>query len=189
MRLPPRDAELVQIVDSALAGASRKAGSWLACRVGCTQCCIGPFAITPLDAARLQAGLADLESRDPARATRVRRSAEESAARLSREFTLEQLLSEDAAGDNEPCPALDPDTGACDLYSARPITCRTFGPPVRFGGEALAVCELCFDGATGEEIAACEVDVDPGNLEGALLTELEGGETIVAFALAAGGPE
>src|SRR5262245_14353729 len=135
MGLPPRDAELVQIVDAALAQAAQRAGAWLACRVGCTQCCIGPFAITPLDVARLQAGLADLESRDPARAARVRRRAEASADRLSREFTLDQLISEDAAGENEPCPALDPDTGACDLYAARPIACRTFGPPVRFGGE------------------------------------------------------
>jgi Fe-S-cluster containining protein len=185
MGLPPRDTELIQIVDAALAEAAQKAGAWLACRVGCTQCCIGPFAITPLDAARLRAGLADLESRDPVRAARVRQRAEESAARLSREFTLDQLISDDAAGENEPCAALDPETGACDLYAARPITCRTFGPAVRIGGGALAVCELCFEGATDDEIAACEVDADPGNLEGALLAEIEPGDTIVAFALAA----
>ncbi len=185
MPLPARDAELVRIVDAALAEASRKAGDWLACRLGCTQCCIGPFAITPLDAARLQSGLADLEFRDPARAARIRRRAGESVARLSREFTLEQLLSDDRAGENEPCPALDPESGACDLYSARPITCRTFGPPVRFGGDALAVCELCFQGAAVREIAACEVDVDPGNLEAELLEAFQPGVTIVAFALAA----
>src|SRR5215468_10464485 len=142
MGLPPRDAELIQIVDAALSKSAQKAGAWLACRVGCTQCCIGPFAITPLDAARLQAGLADLESRDPAQAARVRQRAAESVARLSREFTLEQLINDDAAGENEPCPALDPDSGACDLYAARPITCRTFGPPVRFASDALALCEL-----------------------------------------------
>jgi Fe-S-cluster containining protein len=185
MRLAPRDAELIQILDAALAEAAQKAGAWLACRVGCTQCCIGPFAITPLDVARLRAGLADLESHDPIRAAHVRQRAEESVARLSCEFTLDQLLSEDAAGENEPCPALDPETGACDLYAARPVTCRIFGPPVQFAGEALAVCELCFDGATDDEIAACEVDVDPDNLEGALLAGMERGDTIVAFALAA----
>src|SRR5438874_8052432 len=185
MGLPPADSELIQIVDAALAEAARKAGAWLACRIGCTQCCIGPFAITPLDAARLRAGLADLESRDPGRAAQVRRRAAESAERLLREFTVEQLLTEDAAGEYEPCPVLDPETGACDLYAARPITCRTFGPPVRFGGESVAVCELCFEGATDEQIAACEVEIHPGNLEGSLLAEVEGGNTIVALALAA----
>ena len=79
------------------------------------------------------------------------------------------MLAEDDAGEDEPCPALDPAAGTCDLYAARPITCRTFGPPVRFDGESLAVCELCFDGASDDEIAACEVEIDSGNLESALL--------------------
>ena len=90
--------------------------------------------------------------------------------------------------DEEPCPALDPDTGGCDLYAARPITCRTFGPPVRCGEESVGVCELCFQGASDTEIAACEVESDPDWLEHRLLEELERtagarGETIVAFAL------
>jgi hypothetical protein len=40
------DRGLVQIVDSAMAEAARRSGDWLVCRPGCTQCCIGPFAIT-----------------------------------------------------------------------------------------------------------------------------------------------
>src|SRR5579864_5357306 len=78
-----RDSELIQIVDAALADATRRSGKWLACRVGCTQCCIGVFAINQLDASRLRAGLNDLESREPARAARVRARAREAVARLS----------------------------------------------------------------------------------------------------------
>ena len=85
--------------------------------------------------------------------------------------------------DDEPCPALDPQTGACDLYAARPITCRTFGPPVRFGSESVGVCELCYEGASDAEIAACEVEIEPTDLEARLLEELPG-KTIVAFCLA-----
>ena len=89
---------------------------------------------------------------------------------------------------DEPCPALDPETGACDLYSARPMTCRTFGPPVRCGSEAVGICELCFQGASEAEIAACEIEVDADGLESTLIEELENttgarGQTIVAFAL------
>jgi len=51
----------------------------------------------------------------------------------------------------------------CDLYDARPMTCRTFGPPVR--SAAARSCELCFHGATDEQIAACEMVVDPENVE------------------------
>ncbi len=87
------------------------------------------------------------------------------------------------------CPALDPATGRCDVYAWRPMTCRVFGPPVRMGeGEALGCCELCFVGASGDEIAACEMAV-PHDLEAELLDEVgRQGETVVAFALLHGSP-
>jgi Fe-S-cluster containining protein len=195
------DQQLIQIVDAALAEAKRKSGEWLVCRPGCTQCCIGPFAISQLDAFRLRGGLAELEAADPARALRVRNRARDSVARLSADFPGNAetgILAEDAASetlfatfaDDEPCPVLDPATGLCDLHAARPMTCRTFGPPVRSGPEGgLAVCELGYHGATDEEIAACEMKPDPENVESTLLEQLEEstgdrGNTIVAFCLA-----
>jgi Fe-S-cluster containining protein len=89
---------------------------------------------------------------------------------------------------DEPCPALDPASGRCDLYEARPMTCRTFGPPVRHAseaGEGFAVCELCFTEASPEEIEAAEMK-PPLAEERALLAHLgtEPGETIVAWCLA-----
>ena len=181
------DHALIQIVDAALAEAAHKAGAWLACRPGCAECCIGPFAITPLDAERLRRGIDELERADPERAMRVRRRAKESAHRLTRAYpgdTLERVLSEDGAGEDEPCPALDPETRTCDLYQHRPLTCRTFGPPVRFDGDSLAVCQLCFDGATADEVAACAVELDTAALEAELLAGFsEQADTIVAFAL------
>src|SRR5437868_6881996 len=132
MRIEARDRELIQIVDAALAEAARKSGAWLVCRLGCTQCCIGPFAISQLDALRLRRGLAELEAFDSERACRVRERAHKSIERISCQYpgdTVARLLAEDDSGlaDDEPCPALDPETGGCDLYAARPITCRTFG--------------------------------------------------------------
>ena len=184
------DADLIQIVEAAMAEAARRSGAWLACRPGCHQCCIGPFAITQLDAIRLRAGLADLELLDPERAAGVRRRAQASVERLRLESPADPVghaLDCDEAAEDESCPALDPATGTCDLYSARPVTCRTFGPAVRFGAESVAVCELCYQGASDAEIAACEVAVDPENLEAELLRHLERtgrtGDTVVAFAL------
>lgn len=197
--LPSKDQVLIQIVDAALAESTSKSGNWLACRPGCSQCCVGVFAINPLDAQRLRNGLIELESKDPERAARVRGRVQDSVQRLSPEFPGDPATglideSHDAAqrwndfAPDEPCPVLDPQTGTCDLYESRPITCRVFGPPIMSEGE-LGVCELCFDGATDEEIAACEMHPDPENLEAGLLKEMEGstgvrGETIVAFALA-----
>jgi Fe-S-cluster containining protein len=181
------DRGLIQIVDAAMAEAARKSGAWLACRPGCCECCIGPFPITPLDAGRLRRGLEELDAHDPDRASRIRARAGNAVRRLSLAYpgdTIGRLLAEDDAGENEPCPVLDPDTKTCDLYAARPVTCRTFGPAVRFDGESLAVCELCYQGATAQQIAACEVEVDPDGVESQLLAQLAAGEeTIVAFAL------
>jgi len=193
------DQSLIQIVDSALADAARKSGKWLVCHLGCTQCCVGAFPINQLDALRLRQGLADLEAQAPERAGRVRERAREAVARLSHDFPgdpVSGVLDEgeeaeqrfaDFAND-EICPALDPETGHCELYESRPMTCRLFGPPAR-SADGLGVCELCFQGATDEEIAACEMKPDPDELESALLRELEKstgtrGNTIVAFYLA-----
>jgi Fe-S-cluster containining protein len=193
------DHKLIQIVDSALAEAKRKSGEWLVCRQGCTQCCVGAFAINQLDAARLRRGLADLEHRDAKRTAKIRERAQDAVARLSPDFPgdpLSGVLDEGTEAEQrfadfaneEICPALDPETGNCELYESRPMTCRVFGPPVR-SEDGLGVCELCFHGATDEDIAACEMKPDPGGLESVLLQELENGtgirgNTIVAFALA-----
>lgn len=196
LTLPRGDQTLIQIVDAALADASRRSGSWLVCRPGCTQCCIGVFSISQLDVVRLQSGLHELDNTDPERAARVRARARDAVARLSPQFPGDSrtgLVDEDAErqfadfANDEPCPALDPATGTCDLYAARPITCRAFGPPVQ-SENGLGVCELCFHDATEEQIAGCEMELDPDDLESGLLKELErahgrSGETIVAFAL------
>jgi Fe-S-cluster containining protein len=196
--LPPQHSDLIQIVDAALADATRRSGKWLACRLGCTQCCIGPFPINQLDVARLQDGLADLERHSPDRAARIRTRARDAVRRLSPSFPGNPktgLLDDSPRGqqlfadfaNHEPCPVLDPETGACELYESRPMTCRVFGPPVRTE-DGLACCELCFQGATDEEIAVCEMKPDPDDLETTLLQQLEThtgiqGNTIVAFCL------
>ena len=169
------DFELVQIVDAALAEAAHRSGAWLVCRTGCTQCCHGPFEITQLDAQRLRKGIAELEGHDPPRAAAVRERARHAT----------QLTN---FGDDDPCPALDPETGRCDLYTWRPITCRCFGPPVLCDSGALGVCELCYDGASDEEIAACLVEFDPEGLETVLIDALQRetgvrGMTTVALSL------
>ncbi len=196
--LPARDQELVQIVDAALADAAHRAGTWLVCREGCTQCCVGAFKINSLDAARLRQGFNELLLHTPRRAQEVRRRAQECWARVSHDFPgdlntgildlapeAEERFEEFA--NDEPCPALDPATGSCDLYASRPITCRIFGPPVR-NADGLGTCELCFHGASDEQIAACEMTPDPNHLEDELLQQIERNgeprETIVAFVLA-----
>lgn len=195
--------DLVQIVDAALADAVRRSGPHLACRPGCSQCCVGVFPISMQDATRLRDGLERATETDPARAERILARAAASLARLEPEFPGERstgILNEDYEtsaqfeefGDDEPCPVLDPSTGTCDLYAFRPIVCRTFGPPMRTPGAGeeinLATCELCFTHASADEIAACELDPSLPALEATSnanfnLAHHLHGDTIVAYAL------
>jgi Fe-S-cluster containining protein len=195
MSLPVRDSKLVQIMDAALVDAAQRAGDWLACRLGCTQCCHGAFAINALDAERLRAGMSTLSQTNPALAYEVKLRAQAWIEAYGSQFPgdratgilgiseMDQERFEEYANEAA-CPALDPATGRCDVYAWRPMTCRVFGPPVRMGdGEALGCCELCFIGATEEQIAVCAMPV-PHALEAELLeTIADDGETIVAFAL------
>lgn len=191
-----RDRQLVQIMDAALADAARRAGAWLACKPGCTQCCHGAFAINALDVERLRAAL---QAADPAIMTALQERARAWIAEFGPDFPgdlktgelgtsdEDQARFEDFAND-APCPALNPETGLCDVYEGRPMTCRVFGPPTPVE-DGLGCCELCFVGANETEIAACEMPV-PHELEERLLANMgDAGETVVAIALLRSGPQ
>lgn len=174
--------------------AATLAGERLACRPGCTECCHGPFPINALDARRLRAGLSLL---DPERATAVVERARGQLPLLLEGFPGDPetgLLDDGEDADayfsrhaSLPCPALDPETGCCDLYEHRPLSCRTFGPPVRIGEADLPPCRLCFAGASQDEIDACRVEPDPHGVEDRLVDRFDAAEeTLIALVLASG---
>jgi Fe-S-cluster containining protein len=155
-----------------------------------------------LDAGRLGTGLEVLKAEKPALAAEIVRRAQAWIAEYGVEFPgdpktgligdseQERERFEEFANDAA-CPALNPETGCCDVYAWRPMTCRVFGPPVRMEQDeesGLGCCELCFAGANDDEIAACEMRV-PHEEESRLLDEMGvRGETVVAFALVGLGP-
>jgi len=189
-------SSLFPILDAALADTAARSGDWLACKPGCHQCCVGVFAISQLDARNLREALALAE---PATAARIRTRAAASRARLTPDFPgnpeTGQLFTEahheeafEEFANDEPCPVLDPSTGTCDLYAARPVQCRTFGPPMRDEDGHLTVCELCFIDAPTEEVERCEMDQSWRPLEEKLIEEAERssgvvGPTLIAFAM------
>jgi len=168
--------------------------------MGCTQCCHGAFAINALDGERLRAGMETLRENDPNLAAAIERRAQAwveqhgPAFPGDRESGVLGTSPEDRErfeefANDAACPALDPATGRCDVYAWRPMTCRVFGPPIRVeeddasAGSALGCCELCFVGASDQEIAACEMPV-PHELEAELVAQTgSAAETVVAFAL------
>jgi Fe-S-cluster containining protein len=193
---------LIQIVDTALASATERSGAHLVCHPGCTQCCHGVFPISQQDAVRLREALLALDQTDHAKARRIRTRVTDSLTRIEPLFPGDintgalgedyedapLFADENSIGDNEPCPVLDPATGTCDLYAARPIVCRTFGPPMRTAEGDLATCELCFIHASTDEIIAAEFDPAIPAQEAASNEAFNAahnlhGETIVAYAL------
>jgi Fe-S-cluster containining protein len=200
-RFKAQDHAFVALIDGAFANAALRSGSHLLCRPGCTQCCIGVFAIGPADGLRLRQGLLDLQQTDPERAARVKARATASWLRLEATFpgdassgmlsidNGETADSFDDFANAEPCPALDPLNGTCDLYSARPQTCRVFGPPIATD-EGYGVCELCFQTATAEEIAKAAIALPAEEIsdtldQAAVVAGESSGSTIVAFVLSA----
>jgi Fe-S-cluster containining protein len=193
------DRRLLEVIGEAMTEAARRAaredgGSWLACRPGCTECCHGPFPINRLDARRLREGMAELAARDPKRAAAVAGRALAQLPVLREGFPGDPatgVLGDDdeatepyfARHGSLPCPALDPETGRCDLYAHRPLSCRTFGPPVQIGDSALPPCHLCFQGADAGTIEACRVESDPDGVEDRILACLGEEETLVALVL------
>lgn len=157
VRIEAADRRILDGIAAAMAEVVSKGG--VACRRGCTECCRGPFEITMLDALRLESGLHQLSGRDAARAERVKARAEECAAG-------------DPGAEDRMCAALDPGTGECDLYEARPVTCRLFGPATWTIEGGVAACELCYVGLDDSAVADRAVEVDAEGQEQALLEEL-----------------
>ncbi|MBX3189624.1 MAG: YkgJ family cysteine cluster protein [Labilithrix sp.] len=105
-RLPVLDARIDERVR-----ATRDANPWWPCARGCDHCCRSlPRLpeITEAEWARLAAAVAQLgRSTSVEVVERVRRAASDEAPLV--------------------CPLLDRERGACLVYEARPIACRTYG--------------------------------------------------------------
>jgi Fe-S-cluster containining protein len=195
------ELDLLAGLEAGFREVEKKAGAWLKCGPGCCECCLGPFPITRLDVRRLQKGWHDLRARDARRAGEIHRRAIRAVATLEDgfpgDFATGRPVEDERALDrffarhaSLPCPALDPDTERCDLYEARPVACRTYGPPIAFGATFALPCRLCFRGAGADTLRRCRLEPDPEGREEAILARMgiaagEEWETLIAFALAA----
>jgi Fe-S-cluster containining protein len=173
----------------------------LSCRSGCFGCCIGLFAISVGEALALRAAVADLaeETRTGVLARAVR-AVERSAASFPGDAAAGILdpdrdpTAEDswlAAVRGIPCPALELPGGRCEVYGARPTTCRTYGLALAGDGEILLpACELNLPSAPPARTLEAALDagrltrVDQALAEIAASEGLPAGaETTVAHAL------
>ena len=105
-----------------------------ACGEGCHDCCAPGLSVTTIEG---EAIAAFVERATPAEQTRLR----EALAR--------------AAGDR--CAALDA-RGACTIYEARPIVCRSHGLPIRVAGpeRRLPMIDACPKNFVGRDLDGLE---------------------------------
>ena len=120
------------------------------CRLGCTNCCIGPFPITLLDVQTLQQGLAGLPAdhrhRIEQRAIEHTTAMELTFPQLAHNHLLDNWSDQEidrlvTEFHHHPCPALEPD-GHCGIYQHRPLVCRSMGIPTESRGLAHGACEV-----------------------------------------------
>ncbi len=134
--------QLLADIERFAAVLRRRFPTSITCRPGCTGCCQQHLTVLPIEAAALREYVARLDA--PTRA-RLRRQAQ---------AVREQETAQVPAVPAGPCPALV--DGACAVYAARPVLCRTHGFPLLYldeddpTGGILDVCPLNFtdDAAT-----------------------------------------
>lgn len=120
------------------------------CSRGCCECCVGIFPITRLDARELRRGLDTLPPTQ--RDTIITRAANQVALIEARYPDLHSTPYLEAWPDTTidamveqfghlRCPALGSD-GNCQVYTFRPITCRTMGIPSESNGMVEGACSV-----------------------------------------------
>lgn len=176
----PLDKLLLARIDRGIEQARLNAGEALRCKRGCFHCCLGPFPITQADAFRLRAGFARLPEEQR---QRVRDKAAEVAARLPDRQAGDWLFDRD--WQLLPCPALDLETGSCELYEHRPVACRTYGSAIRLDGVSLRTCPLNYQGWTAGQIDDARVDITSEDQAAAVVEAMgvDGPLTTVAQAI------
>lgn len=138
-------AALLASVDQWFASCVAHAGSKIACKTGCGECCRALFDITLLDAMYLKSGFdrldAGIKARVLTKAKKRIRSLQAHWPDFEAPYILNyrpeeewEILMPDE--DETPCPLLAVD-GTCLVYDFRPMTCRLHGLPlIDISGEA-----------------------------------------------------
>lgn len=139
--------ELWSKIDAFTARVNERYPGALACAEGCSDCCHRELTLTTIEAERVAALVMDLPP--------------EARAELA-----------ERAASGEPCVALGAN-GACAIYAARPVVCRSHGLPLRFvdpGNEgdpsrarrALPILDVCPKNFVGHDLGsidpACVMD-------------------------------
>jgi Fe-S-cluster containining protein len=155
---------LVQLADQIFDKMSKAYPDAVTCRIGCADCCYALFDLTLIEALYINDKFNQIYG-GPQRealletANRVDRT----LAKIKRQamHDLRQGKSEDdilldLARVRVRCPLLDADD-RCELYDARPITCRLYGIPTSIGDKGRTCCISGFE--NGRQYPTVKLDL------------------------------
>ncbi|MBU1042356.1 MAG: YkgJ family cysteine cluster protein [Proteobacteria bacterium] len=122
------------------------------CEKGCSDCCHALFDLTLVEALFVNTVFnARFQGKDRTRILKRADEADRLVHRLKRDAfravkdgqNAQDILLE-MAKVRVRCPLLD-DNGLCEMYDARPVTCRIYGVPTAIGGEAHTCGKSAFE--------------------------------------------
>ena len=122
-----RYGELTAKVDAFFTRVHTRHGADMQCDTGCSDCCHVRLTITQVEATAILDEIATWP--------------------VERRRALAALA---AGAPSDRCAALDSD-GRCQVYSVRPIVCRSHGAPIRMREGSLPVIQSCFRNFTRTE--------------------------------------
>jgi Fe-S-cluster containining protein len=164
----------LQKIDEAVARAAALAGDELACRRGCASCCVDGLSVLPVEAALIEAVFSEPVFSEPVLTEPVLTEPVLTEPVLAEPVLAEPALTEAATTAKAPTAARAPrppagagrcafldDEGACSIYAARPVLCRTHGLALKAGEAG----EVGVEGAArpglrvlAEEVSCCELN-------------------------------
>lgn len=142
--------DMIATLDATVASLVEEYQSDMACKLGCSGCCIDGFKIRYVEALSVLKGFCDLP---PNMAQivleRLDNPTEETSSEAYREVTQPQRdliartpATQLAGKPITPCPLLNT-AGACSIYEDRPALCRAFGLILK-ANKTLGCCSLNF---------------------------------------------
>lgn len=155
--------QIVAEVDKVVDQVQAKFPDHINCGQGCSDCCHALFDLSLIEALYLndkfnaafegqqRSEILDRADKAEREGYRIKRE----AFKLTREGAKSSQILAAIAKARVRCPLLNSDE-KCDLYEARPITCRLYGIPTAIGGQAHTCGKSGFKG--GEQYPTVQMD-------------------------------
>ncbi|MBF0550515.1 MAG: YkgJ family cysteine cluster protein [Deltaproteobacteria bacterium] len=133
--------ELTAQADSAFAKVSGDYPEFVTCRAHCTDCCRAVFGVFIVEAINIADHFSQLPPEEQRLALIRAKRSDEEITRIKKKITIDpddpDKYSLDLANERLDCPLLN-DNQECIIYEHRPITCRSYGIPVKVRGKLRA---------------------------------------------------